>query len=147
MKVILLQDVRKVGKKFEVKDVADGFALNFLIPRRLAEVSNTSNAKKIEHIKIKEAANQKIQEDLLLKNLKGLSGITLELKENANEKGHLFKGVNKEEIVTALKEQGHLDFSPEYIQLEKPIKEVGDYSIEVKVQEKSASFKLVVSAK
>ncbi len=53
MKVILLKDVRKVGKKFETKDVADGFALNFLIPRKLAEVSNVSNSKKMETMKEK----------------------------------------------------------------------------------------------
>ncbi len=146
MKVILLKDVRKVGKKFEVKDVADGYALNFLIPRKMAEVSNPSNTKKIETIKVRDEAEKKIQEDLLVKNLKGLDGITLELKENANNKGHLFKGVHKEEIVAGLKSQGHLDIAPEYIVLEKPIKEVGEFEIEAKVQDKSAKFKLVIAA-
>ncbi len=146
MKVILLQDVRKVGKKFEITEVADGYALNFLIPRRLAEVSNSSNSKRAENIKIKKAATKKVQEDLLVKNLKGLEGITLELKENANEKGSLFKGVNKEEIVAALKSQGHLDLSPEHIQLEKPIKEVGEYTIEAKILDKSSKFKLVIAS-
>ena len=147
MKVILLQDVRKVGKKFETKDVADGYALNFLIPRKLAEVANTSNSKRVGDLKSKEEAEKKVQEDLLMKNLKSLEGITVELKENTNEKGHLFKGVNKQEIVEALKSQGHLDLAAEYIMLEKPIKEAGEYTIEAKVQDKSASFKLVISGK
>ncbi|MDQ3077167.1 MAG: 50S ribosomal protein L9 [bacterium] len=146
MKVILLKDVKKVGKKFEVKDVADGFALNFLIPRKFAEVSNDSNTRKVETLKVRDTAEKKIQEDLLMKNLKGLEGITLELKENANGKGHLFKGVHKEEIVAGLKTQGHLDIPSDYIVLEKPIKEVGEHTIEVKVQDKSANFKLVISA-
>ncbi|MBX4197715.1 50S ribosomal protein L9 [Candidatus Parcubacteria bacterium] len=147
MKVILLQDVRKVGRKFEIKDVADGYALNFLIPRKLAEVSNSSNTRRVEHIKAKDETNKKVQEEHVLKNLKALDGAKIEIKENTNEKGHLFKGVNKEEIAHALKVQGHSDITPEYIMLEKPIKEAGEYSIEVKVQETAANFKLVISAK
>jgi len=146
MKVILLKDVRNVGKKFEVKDVSDGYAFNFLIPRKLAEVSTPSAMKKLEQHKAQEAAQKKIQEDLLMKNLKGLEGVALELKESANEKGHLFKGVHKEEIITELKKQGHLDLAPEYIMLEKPIKEVGEHMIDVQVQDKKAKFKVNVVA-
>ncbi len=146
MKVILLKDVKKLGKKFEIKSVADGFALNFLIPQRLAEVSNDSNMSKLNARKTMDEAQKKIQEDLLMKNLKSLDGVTLELKEAANDKGHLFKGVHKEEITAGLKSQGHLDITPNYIVLDKPIKEVGEYEIEAKVQEKSVKFKLVISA-
>jgi large subunit ribosomal protein L9 len=146
MKVILLKDVKKVGKKFDVKDVADGYALNFLIPQKLAEVSNASNMKKLEAYKTQDEAHKKVQEDLLMKNLKSLEGITLELKEAANDKGSLFKGVHKAEIAAGLKTQGHLDITPDYIILEKPIKQVGETEIEVKVQNKSAKFKLVISA-
>jgi large subunit ribosomal protein L9 len=81
-----------------------------------------------------------------MKNLKNLENITIELKEPANDKGHLFKGVHKEEIVKALKEQKHLELFPEYIQLEKPIKEVGEHEIDVKVQNTTAKFKLTISA-
>ncbi len=146
MKVILLKDVKKVGRRFDVKDVADGYALNFLIPRKLAEISNASNAKKHATLKIQSDAEKKIQEDLLSKNLKSLDGITIELSEPANDKGSLFKGVHKEEIVAALKAQGHLDITPDYIVLEKPLKEVGEHSVEAKVQDKSATFKVVIVA-
>ena len=146
MKVILLKDIKKVGKKFDIKDVSDGYALNFLIPQKFAEVSNTSNAKKINGMKATFEAQKKIQEDLLSKNLKSLEGISIELKESANEKGHLFKGVHKEEIVAALKAQGHLDITADYIVLDKPLKEVGEHKVEAKVQEKSATFKVVISA-
>ena len=147
MKVILLKDVKKVGRKFETKDVADGYALNFLIPRKLAEISNASNSKKLATLKVLNEAEKKIQEDLLMKNLKNLEGISIELKEPANDKGHLFKGVHKEEIIEALKAQGHLDITADYIVLEKPLKEVGEHSVEAKVQEKSATFKVVISAR
>jgi large subunit ribosomal protein L9 len=106
MKVILLKDVRKVGKKFETKDVADGYALNFLIPRKLAEASTPSSMKKVENLKSRDAAEKKVQEDLLKKNLASFNGVTIEMKENANEKGNLFKGIHKEEIIEALKKTG-----------------------------------------
>jgi large subunit ribosomal protein L9 len=146
MQVILLKDVRKIGKKFEVKSVANGYALNFLIPNKLAEASTASALKRAEQLKSKEVADQKIHEDQLTTNLKALEGSKIELKENANEKGHLFKGVNKEEIAEAIKKQLSLDFIPEYIVLEKPIKEVGDHTVEAKVQDKSAKFKLSITA-
>ncbi len=147
MKVILLKDAKKVGKKFEVKEVSDGYALNFLIPNRVAEVATTSSLSKLETLKTREAQEKKVQEDLLVMNLKSLDGVTIELEEPANEKGSLFKGVHKEEIVGALKTQGHLDLLPEYIMLEKPIKEVGEHLIEAKVQDKTVKFKVVISAK
>jgi large subunit ribosomal protein L9 len=147
MKVILLKDVRKVGKKFETKDVADGYALNFLIPRKLAEASTPSSMKKVENLKSRDAAEKKVQEDLLKKNLASLNGVTIEMKENANEKGNLFKGIHKEEIIEALKKQGHIAIAPEYLILEKPIKETGEYELEAKVQDLSAKFKLAITAK
>ena len=146
MKVILLKDVRKIGKKYDVKDVSDGYALNFLIPQKLAEVSTPKSMQRIDGLKSRDAAEQKIQEDLLMKNLKSLEGVSIELKENANEKGHLFKGVHKEEIISQIKKQTQLDITPEYIVLEKPLKEVGEHEIEAKVQDKSVKFKVVISA-
>jgi large subunit ribosomal protein L9 len=146
MKVILLKDVRKVGKKFETKNVADGYALNFLIPQKLAEVATDVSVKKVDQLKSKQAAELKIQEDLLMKNLKNLENITVEIKENANEKGNLFKGVHKEEIIAEIKRQTQLDITPEYLVLEKPIKQIGEYEVKAKVQEKTVTFKVVVIA-
>lgn len=146
MKVILLQDVRKVGKKFEVKEVASGFALNMLIPRKMAEAATDSAVKRLGNMKAKEEGEKKVREDLLMKNLKSVEGKIIEMSAPANEKGSLFKGIHAEEIVDAVKKQTELDLAPEYIILEKPVKEVGEHDIEVKVQDKSVKFKLVVSA-
>jgi large subunit ribosomal protein L9 len=146
MKVILLHDVRKVGKKFEVKEVASGFALNMLIPRKLAEAATPSNLARYNNIKAREEGEKKVREDLLMKNLKSVDGKTIELKESANEKGHLFKGVHQEELVSAIKAQTELDLAAEYIMLDKPLKEVGEHEVEVKVQDKSAKFKVNIVA-
>lgn len=147
MKVILLKDVPKIGKKYEVKDVSDGYGSNFLLPQRLAEIASSGTIKKIEIMKEAEAIERKIQEDLLLKNIASLSSATVIMDEKANSKGHLFAGIHKNELVEALKTQTHLDILPEFIELEKPIKEVGEHSIAVSVRDQKTTFKLIVNAK
>jgi len=147
MKVILLKDVSKIGKKYEVKDVSAGHATNFLIPRGLAQVASVSSLKQINTLQAQEESEKSIHKDLLLKNLEDIEGITVRMQETANELGHLFAGVHKEEIIPVIKEQTRLEILPEYIELEKPIKTVGEHEITVRVQGKTATFKLIVEAK
>lgn len=144
MKVILLRDVPKVGKKHETKEVPDGYGRNFLLKRGLAEVATASAIKRVEEIKKTAAVEKKIQEDLLMKNLEDLNGITITLKEKANEEGHLFAGIHKEEIISEIKKETRLDMIPEYIDLDKPIKKIGEFDIGVSVNGKKAKFKLIV---
>ena len=144
MKIILNQDIPKVGKKYEVKNVADGHALNFLIPRGLAESATAGALKKLETAKAVVAVEKKVQEDLLLKNLKSLDGAKIEIVEKANDKGHLFAGLHKEQIIPEIKKQTGLDVLPEFLILEKPIKQVGEQALEVKIQDQSAKFVVVV---
>ena len=77
-----------------------------------------------------------------MKNLKELEGVTITIVEKANEKGHLFAGVHKLEIVPAIEKQTRLQIDPEHIILDKPIKEVGIHEIKVKAGEKSIKFNL-----
>lgn len=147
MKVILLKNVPKIGQKYEVKEVSDGHASNFLIPRGLALVASQSALKQVENLKAKDVMEKNVHEDLLLKNLEDLAGVTVHMTESANEQGHLFAGIHKEEIIPALKEQTRLEISPEYIILEKPIKTTGEHEITVSVQDKKTTFKLIVEAK
>lgn len=144
MKVILLRDVPKVGKKYETKVVPDGYGRNFLLKRGLAEVATAGTIKRVEEIKKTAAVEKKIQEDLLMKNLEDLNGITITLKENATEEGHLFAGIHKEEILSEIKKETRLDMIPEYIDLDKPIKRTGEFDIGVSVNGKKAKFKLII---
>jgi len=147
MKIVLLKDHKGVGKKHDVKTVADGFALNSLIPMGVAEVATAGVLARVEVIKKQEAAEKKVQEDLLSKNIKSLHDVVVEVAAPANEKGHLFAGLHAAEIAPLIKEKTHIDVSPEFIKLEKPIKEIGEHKIDVKVHGQSATFTLSVKAK
>lgn len=147
MKIILLKDAKGVGKKHDTKTVADGYALNSLIPLGLAEVATKSAMARIETIKKQQEAEKKIKEDLLSKNLKSLHDAVVEISLPANEKGHLFAGIHAAEIAPLVSSQTRIDVLPEFINLEKPIKEVGEHKIEIHVHGKSATFILNVKAK
>ena len=146
MKVILLKSVPKVGRKYDVLDVAEGFAMNSLFPKGLAELATAKSLARVQELKSAEEAERKVREDLLMKNLGDISSAHITIEGKANDKGHLFAGLHKAELVQALKEQAHIDITDEYIVLDKPIKEVGDHKVEVKVQDKSAEFTLTVKA-
>lgn len=146
MKIILLKDVKGLGRKYDTKEAKDGHALNLLIPQGLAVHATDKNIKGIDIKKKTDLEHRKIQEDLLIMNLKELDGIKIEMTEKANEKGHLFAGIHKEQIIPEIKKQTRIDMLPEFLILERPIKEVGEHEISVKVADKTVKFKLVIKA-
>ncbi len=146
MKVVLLQDIKHIGKKHDLKIVSDGHALNFLIPRGLARVATKSVEQGAEKARLSIEVDKKVQTDLLMKNLKALEKAKVSVSGKANEKGHLFAGIHKEEIVKLLKDQSHIDITPEFIKLEHPLKEVGEHKVSVEVEDKEVSFTVVVEA-
>jgi large subunit ribosomal protein L9 len=151
MKIILIKDVPKLGKRFDVKDVSSGHALNLLIPRGMAISATPEALKNLELQKAKHDAERKVTGDLLIKNVKDLENVTLNISGKANDKGHLFAGLHREAIVAELEKQTRLQISPELIVLEHPLKEVGDHEVEVKLPNqagvgKSVKFKIVITA-
>lgn len=144
MKVILLKDVPKIGKKHEIKEVSDGYAANFLLPKKLVEVATPSKVKEIEALKKTIQIENQIQEDLLMKNLAQINGLELVMKSKTSEAGHLFKAIRAEDIAEVMKKIHHIDIAPNCIVLDKPIKQNGDHIITVKVKDKKTTFKLVV---
>ncbi len=144
MKVILLKDVPKLGRRFDIKDVSSGHALNLLIPKGLVTNATPEAIKRMELNRKQVEGERAIHEELLVKNIKGLDGITLKISGKANEKGHLFAGLHREEIVKEIEKQTQLQLDPAFIQLEHPLKEVGEHEIVVEGGGKKAKFKVVV---
>ncbi|MCW9054776.1 MAG: 50S ribosomal protein L9 [Candidatus Pacebacteria bacterium] len=146
MKIILLRDVKGTGKKYEVKEASDGYAMNFLIPNQLAERATPQRIKEIEQQKKDESAEEQIQADLLEKELKELKSLELEIPVKANEKGYLFKGLTEKDILKELEKQTNITLPEGSIDLNRPIKEAGKHVISVSIGNQSAKFKLVVTA-
>ena len=135
MKVILLQDITGVGRKGEVKNVSDGYARNFLLPNKLGQIATPSAIASADKLKKQMEQDKDVQKDILEKNIKGLKDLKVQLKAKANEKGHLFSIIHPDEISKILKEQHHLDIPSKMIEIEKPIKELGEHIIKAKHQE------------
>jgi large subunit ribosomal protein L9 len=146
MRVIFLQDVPKVGKRHDIKEVNDGYVMNFLIPRKLAESATQKAVAELEKRKKTIEIEREVQEDLLMKNLEEIKGKVLNIKAKADEKGHLFSGIHGKELADEMKKQHHADISSEFIILEKPIKEIGEFTIPISIAGKKSLFKLVVEA-
>ena len=144
MKVILLKDIPKIGKKYDIKDVNDGYANNFLLPKKLAEPATPKKIKEIEEQKKTIQIEKQVQEDLLTQNLAQINGREFIIKGKTSAAGHLFRAIHKEDITKKMKEDYHIDISPDCIVLDKPIKTNGDHNITLQVKDKKATFKLIV---
>jgi large subunit ribosomal protein L9 len=146
MKVILLKDVPKLGRKYDVKDVSEGHALNFLMPRGLVTPATESAVKKLTEQKEKDVTEGKIQAELLLKSFGVLKETTIHISGRANDKGHLFAGIGKETLIAEILKQTHLNLDQESIILDKPIKELGEHKVTVEALGKKAEMTVLVEA-
>ncbi len=146
MRVIFLKDVPRVGRKNEVKEVNDGYALNFLFPQKLAELATAKAVAELARKQKEIVVERQVQEDLLLKNLAELEKKTVTIFAKANPKGSLFSSIHKKEIIDAMKREHHAEIGEEFIVLDKPIKETGEFDIPVLIKGKKSSFKLVIES-
>ena len=144
MKVIFLQDVPRVGKKYDIKELNDGYALNFLFPKKWATLATPKAIAEIEKRKKEIIIEREVQEDLLLKNLEEIKGKTITIKAKADEKGHLFSAIHNKTLVETLEKECHVQIDEKFIDLEKPVKEVGEFEIPILIKNKKSSFKLIV---
>lgn len=126
-----------------MKEVAAGYGRH-LIAMRAAEMAAPEVVARLQRKMAVDASQKRVHTDLLLKNLAGLNGAKITLHGKANEKGHLFASIHKDEILMELKKQTHLEMHPDYVLLEKPIKALGSYEIPVEIEGKSGTFTVVV---
>ena len=145
MKIILLDDVTKVGRRGEVRDVSDGYARNFLIPKRLALSATAGNLKNLEHIKKQqEAKADRVKADA--ESLRArIEALAYEERRQASEEGKLFGSVTAQDIADFLGTRG-IKMDRKRITLDEPIKGLGDFSVSMRLHpEVTAQLKVTVA--
>ena len=145
MKVIILKDTKKVGRKYEIKDVADGYALNSLIPGKIAILATPGNLKMIESKKSTDLAITNNLLGAVSKAIEKLLGGKIVLEGKVNDKGHLFAGIHAENIVQEFKKITGVELPSDSLEIEKPIKEIGEHNIKILIGDKT--LKLTIEVK
>ena len=145
MQVILLRDVSGVGQKGSVKQVADGYALNSLIPKGMAKLATPEALKTLEKTNAEEKARRAAQEKEWEAIVHKMRNFTLMLRANANNQGHLYKKITPEDIAHVLSEQG-IDVPAEAIQPKMPIKETGAWPVVIRLGTNEATITVDVIA-
>jgi len=130
MKVLLLQDVKKIGKKGEVKEVSSGLARNSLLPKGLAKEATVSVLKQYKKIQEDKSASQNARDEKIHSLLDRLKNTTITITRKANTNGGLFGKIGAKEIIDFLK-QKKIVIPQQAIILDEPIKELGEYAIKI----------------
>ena len=148
MKVIFNVDVRGQGKKGDMKEVSDGYARNYLLPRKLA---SEATADAVNAFKLREKAKAaQIARDKALaeENAKKLEGIVVQVQAKAGQGGRLFGAVTSQEISDALREQHGIEIEKNRIVQAEPIKQFGSYEVKAKLgSEVSGTINVLVTEK
>lgn len=143
MKVILLTDVPKVGNKYDIKDLKEGYAQNVLISKGLAVLATKNELAKLEDRKrqIEKKKNEEMQSFLELIN--SVNNKTITIKAKANEKGNLFKAIGPHDVSLAIKEITQIDLDESLIVMDH-IKSLGVHTISIKKGDKRGECKKIV---
>ena len=144
MRVILLQDIENVGKKYEIKEVKNGYARNFLIPNGLVKQTTKESLKWVKvqkeiEIKKSEEALKKVQE-----MASAVDGQEISISVKIGEEGQLFESITDQKIFEKLKELG-FEIKKSQIDLPEPIKELGEFPVKIKFEQNlEAEIKVII---
>ena len=146
MKIILLEDVKSLGKKGEIVNVSDGYARNFVLPKKLGLEATSKN---LNDLKLQKANEEKVAKQILdeAKELaEKVEAGKVEVKIKVGEGGRTFGSVSTKEIAIAVKEQMGYDIDKKKIQLKDAIKTLGTHTVPVKLHQKvTAELKVIVT--
>ena len=132
MKVILLQDIKNVGKKDEIINANDGYARNYLFPKNLAIEATKDNLLKLQAKKDSKAHKKNLEIEEFKRQAGKLEEITLELKVKAGDNGKIFGGVTSKEISEELKKQYKMEIDKKKIAIKETIKNIGRFTVDIK---------------
>jgi len=133
MEVILREDIEKLGNRGQVVKVAPGYARNFLLPKRLAVLATEGNKKIVEQERQAHVRREAKQKDEALDLSKQLTGVTVTIAQKAGENDQLFGSVTSKDVADALAAKDFTAVDRRKIQLDEPIKQLGEYKVPVKL--------------
>ncbi len=146
MQIILLEDVRGLGKKFDVKEVNNGYARNFLLPNKLAEPATPGTLKKLSVLKAEHEKSEAALLARLHEIAKKINGTKIQFTMKMDQSGAVFGSVNKESILKALREHGLTTKERVDIDLKYPLKELGEYTVPIDLKKGvSATLKVAIA--
>lgn len=128
MKVILLENIKKLGQIGDIKEVRDGYGRNFLIPQKKALLATQEAMKRLDELKKKREELAKQELEKMKEIIKKLKEVKLEIKMKADEKGNIYASVDSERIAEELAKKD-IKIDSDYIKLSEPIKKIGQYKI------------------
>jgi len=132
MKIILMEDIASLGRRGEVREVASGYARNFLLPKKLALEATPGNIRNLEHLKRqRERVEQKARDEAQV-TAQRIGALTFAVASRASEDGRLFGSVSAQDIVQFL-EQHQIPMEKRRVGLEEPIKAIGDYQVPIRL--------------
>ena len=145
MRVILLDDIPKLGRRGEVRDVSDGYARNYLLPQRLALLATPGNLTNLEQIRKRQetkAATARTEADT---QVRAIETLTLSLTRQASEEGRLYGSVSVQDLVAFLA-QHRITVERRRVELAEPIKTLGEYVVPIRLHpEVTAQLRVIVS--
>jgi len=144
MRVILLQDIDNLGKKYEVKEVKDGYARNFLIPKGLAKLATEKEIAWLETQKGIEAKKEEEELKKVQEFASSMEGLEVIIPVKIGEEGQLFESINAQKILEKLKELG-FKIKRSQIDLAEPLKELGEFPVKIKFEHNlEAEIKVII---
>lgn len=144
MKVIFIKDMAKVAQRGEVKDFADGYAINVLINKGYAIMATPAELQKLHQKQENQTKKKETAESLFLQLLQKISSKNILISGKKNDNGHLFAHVSTEDIADAIFSETKLSISPNQIHISEPIKKFGIYTVELKQGDKKGNIKVEI---
>ncbi len=146
MKVILLQDIKGTGKKDQVLEISDGYARNYLLPRKLAREATAEAINSVEQSKSADRHRQEVKRAEAEKQARDLKGKVIQLSVRGGENGKIYGSVTNDQLASAIKEQLGFEIDKRKIEVEEPIKNAGQAFITLKLMA-GVSTRMIVNVK
>ncbi len=147
MKVILLKDVAKIGRRFDVVEVTSGYGMNKLIPQGIAKPATPENLKMIQSQSEKTKSSQVAEDEIFELLLNKIDDVPVEISVEANKEGRMFQALKIETVAEALQALTGQDVSSAQIVIKAPIKDIGEHTIDLVSGSNSKIVKIILITK